>query len=236
MAAHLEHDEARLVSKHRALATLPLTTLSWLSLRDHFIATVGPHAGRGQRLGPLLVLADATFAPQSRFPLHDHADMEILSIVLDGELSHHGDQQHGARLARREAQLISARDGILHAEGNDTDTPTRMLQLWFEPTTRGGKPAYHCRDIPRGRGLIAGDEVVPLRCDAKVHWLDLEQGDLVDLAVAPGRVGYLVALDAPLRAGETRMSTGEGLEVRGGQFALSSEGPASALWLDLRVS
>ena len=68
----------------RPLATLPTTTLPWLTLRDHFVATVGPSAGQGQPLGPLLVLADATFSPRSRFPLHPHRDMEILSVVQIG--------------------------------------------------------------------------------------------------------------------------------------------------------
>ncbi|MFY0570058.1 pirin family protein [Archangium lansingense] len=89
----------------RPLSSLPVTELPWLRLRDHFIATVGPQAGKGRPLGSLLVLADATFAPRSRFPLHPHREMEILSIVLSGELSHHGDQSHGATLRPREAQL-----------------------------------------------------------------------------------------------------------------------------------
>ena len=99
----------------RPASGLPETSLPWLSLRDHFVATVGDHAGEGRPLGPLLVLADATFAPHSRFPLHEHRDLEILSIVLDGTLTHHGDQGDGAALPARGVQLISARDGIEHA-------------------------------------------------------------------------------------------------------------------------
>lgn len=219
--------------KHRPLDALPATELPWLRLRDHFVATVGPRSGEGRPLGPLLVLADATFAPRSRFPLHPHRDMEILSIVVEGELSHHGDQAHASVVHAREAQLISARSGIVHAEGNDSPRPTRMLQIWFAPDHRGGAPAYHQRRLPdvRGRHLVAGDEAMPLRCDARVWWLDLEGDEAAALDVAPGRAGYLLALDAPLRAGGMALAAGEGLEVGAG--TVEAFGAGAALWIEV---
>ncbi|WP_434347623.1 pirin family protein [Myxococcus virescens] len=227
--------------KHRALDSLPTTTLSWLTLRDHFVATVGARAGEGHPLGSLLVLADATFSPRSRFPLHPHREMEILSIVLNGDLSHHGDQAHGATVSARSAQLISARDGMVHAEGNDTDAPTRMLQIWFEPTSRGGTPAYFHRSFAeRGRHLLAGDTEMPLRADARVWWHDLEPGTIERLSTAPQRRGYLLAMTSPLHvvaAGDParaiRLEMGEGLVVEGGAVDLSADIAGAALWLDI---
>jgi redox-sensitive bicupin YhaK (pirin superfamily) len=215
----------------RPAHSLPQTQLPWLELRDHFIATVGPSAGQGRALGPLRVLADATFAPHSRFPLHGHRDMEILSIVVDGELSHHGDQAQGALLAPRSAQLISARDGIVHAEGNDTDGPTRMLQIWFTPYEHGGAPAYFDRQLPaaRGRHVVAGDEVLPLRCDARVWWLDVDGS--CTLKVDAGRLGYLVVLAGPLRIEEASLATGDGAELDEGEVVLEASAGA-ALWID----
>ena len=225
---------------HRPAATLPGTTLSWLSLRDHFIATVGPRAGEGRRLGPLLVLADATFAPRSRFPLHPHREMEILSIVVDGELSHHGDQSHGASLGPRGAQLISARNGMMHAEGNDTDRPTRMLQLWFEPDLHGGEPAYFSRRIDGvGRQLIAGDEGMPLRADAKAWWVSLRSGVHEALAVERGRQGYLLALTGPMTVDSrtdvsTRLLAGDGVAVESGTIRVTAEGAdCAAIWIEV---
>ncbi|MDP1922541.1 MAG: pirin family protein [Myxococcales bacterium] len=218
--------------RHRPLASLPTTTLPWLSLRDHFIATVGPSAGQGSRLGPLLVLADATFAPRSRFPLHPHQEIEILSIVIEGDLSHHGDQAHGAMLKKRDVQLISSRDGMTHAEGNETDTSTRMLQLWFEPTSHGGAPAYFRRTVGIGsRQPVAGDDVLPLRCDAKVWWSDVRGTETV--TVAAGRAAYVMALDAPvgLSTGVT-LAVGEGAEVGAGEVQLMAAS-AAVLIIDL---
>lgn len=227
--------------EHRSLASLPTTTLSWLTLRDHFVATVGAQAGKGRPLGSLLVLADATFAPRSRFPLHPHREMEILSIVLDGDLSHHGDQAHGATLSARSAQLISAREGMVHAEGNDTDAPTRMLQIWFQPTSHGGAPAYYHRSFAeRGRHLLAGDADMPLRTDAHVWWHDLKPGTLERLSTAPQRRGYLLAMTSPLQvvaAGDRgralRLEVGEGLTIEGGAIEVTADDAGAALWIDL---
>jgi len=221
----------------RPRSALPRTELPWLRLHDHFVATVGPSAGTGRPMGPLLVLADATFAPRSRFPIHPHRDMEILSIVLRGELSHHGDQSHGATVRTREAQLISARDGIVHAEGNDTDSDTRMLQIWFRPDALGGTPAYFQREVPvatnGGRMPVAGDAQLPLRCDARVWWQDFASGQEFVFEVAPGRAGYLLALDAPLRLSGGRMlEVGDGADVRGG-VVVAAAAAASALWIDV---
>lgn len=219
------------MARPRALDSLPTTTLPWLTLRDHFVATVGPRSGEGAPLGPLRVLADATFAPRSRFPLHPHRDVEILSIVVDGELSHHGDQAHGATMPARSAQLISARDGIVHAEGNDTDRPTRMLQLWFLPTELGGAPAYFRRERSArdGRQLVAGDEAMPLRCDAKVWWIDLAPARPETVA---GR-GYLLSLDGALETTAGSLAAGEGLVVDAGELVVTAARAATALWIDL---
>lgn len=222
--------------RHHPASRLPATRLPWLSLRDHFIATVGPASGRGSPLGPLLVLADATFAPHSRFPLHPHREMEILSIVVDGTLSHHGDQAHGATLGSRSAQLISARTGIVHAEGNDTDRATRMLQLWFQPREEGGAPAYFARTWSGdGRHVVAGDDVMPLRADARVEWLALAAGASDALIVRPGRVGYVLGLEGRLAVDDAPfdLAVGDGLEVGEGSLRVHARSAAAALFVDV---
>lgn len=217
--------------QHRPLASLPSTSLSWLQLKDHFVATVGPSAGQGRPLGPLLVLADATFAPRSRFPLHPHRDMEILSVVLEGEMSHHGDGANGSVVKPRGMQLISSRDGMMHAEGNDTEKPVRMLQVWFQPSSRGGKPEYFYRQLPETQGtyVVAGDEGMPLRAEVKVSWIDVRGAQVVKLA--PGRTAYCVGIAGPVKVEGVTVATGEGATVRGEECAL--EGQGAVLWIEV---
>jgi redox-sensitive bicupin YhaK (pirin superfamily) len=221
----------------RPASGLPETSLPWLSLRDHFVATVGDHAGEGRPLGPLLVLADATFAPHSRFPLHAHRDMEILSLVLEGTLTHHGDQSDGAALPPRGVQLLSARDGIEHAEGNDTDHPTRMLQLWFRPQTLGGAPSYRQRQLDvGGRRSVAGDDAMPLRCDARVEWIDAGAGERAPLIVDRGRAGYLLALNRSLQlGGVATLAPGDGAVVGPGATEFTADTAVAALWIDVAL-
>jgi len=221
----------------RPAHTLPFTSLPWLSLHDHFVATVGAQSGQGRALGSLRVLADARFAAHSRFPLHPHQEVEILSVVVDGELSHHGDQAHAAVIRPRGAQLISSRSGMFHAEGNVTDHPTHMLQLWFTPESTGGAAAYFERQLPAfggaARHLLAGDAGMPMRCDAKVWWLDLAPGETLRQEVPVDRLAYLIALTGGLHADQTLLAPGDGAEVSPGAIDLTAETPAAALWIDL---
>lgn len=219
----------------REAQSLPATHLPWLDIRDHFVATVGQRSGQGRRLGPMLVLADATFAPRSRFPLHPHRDMEIVTVVIDGEVSHHGDQAHDNVVRARGVQVISARDGMVHAEGNDTDAPTRMLQIWFEPNTRGGEAAYFERDLPEvpGRYVVAGDEAAPLRADATVEWIDLAPGEAATLHLEKGRAGYLLGLHGEAQSAGTHLAPGDGAEVAPGETTWTSREGAAMLWIDV---
>jgi quercetin 2,3-dioxygenase len=206
----------------RPQATLPTTTLPWLSLKDHFVATVGANAGQGQPLGPLLVLADATFAARSRFPLHSHREMEILSVVLSGALSHHGDQANGSVVLARGAQLISSRDGMRHAEGNETDAPVHMLQIWLEPTTHGGPAQAFARQLPETPGvhLVAGDEGMPLRCAAKVWWVDVQDERRLTVRTK----GYLVGLSGAVTSPAGVLNSGDGATVEPGALEFSGNG------------
>jgi hypothetical protein len=165
--------------------------------------------------------------------------MEILSIVIDGELSHHGDQAHGATLKPREAQLISARDGIQHAEGNETNAATRMLQIWFTPNERGGAPAYYHRQLREEVGLqvIAGDGSMPLRADAKIWWLDVAPGREQRITLGAKRAGYLLALNAPLRLNHASvLAPGDGVEVGEGELVVNAPSRASAIWIEIPAS
>lgn len=222
----------------REMQGLTKTKLPWLEIHDHFISTVGQHAGQGGRLGPLVVLADATFAPRSRFPIHPHRDMEILTVVIDGEVSHHGDQANDNSVPARAAQLISARNGMVHAEGNERDEPTRMLQIWFEPNERGGEAAYFERSLPEapGRYLVAGDEAMPLRADAKVEWIDLGPGESASIHVANGRAGYLLGLQGEASSGAARLAAGDGAALGPGETSWSSEKGGAILWVDIGMT
>ena len=238
MVRRLEKSEAPMSQiEVRPKNTLPKSDTGWLSLHDHFVATVGASAGQGQPFGEVLVLADATFSPHSRFPQHPHREMEILSVVVEGELSHHGSQAHESRLGSHEVQLISARDGMTHAEGNESDHPTRMLQIWFKPSVAGGAPAYFKDAFSQtleGRWQqIAGHDDVPLRADAKVFWINLAEEQIADKEIAMHKRAYLLLLEGTLNANAQTMTSGEGAFLHGGVLRLMSKGKAKALLIEI---
>jgi quercetin 2,3-dioxygenase len=142
--------------------------------------------------------------------------------VLEGELSHRGDGADGSVVRPRGAQLISSRDGMHHAEGNETDSPVRMLQIWFEPTRHGGPTAYFSRQLPAepGRHLVAGDDGMPLRCPAKVWWVDVAARRALEVE---GQ-GYLLALAGSPRVGGSTFANGEGAPATSGTYPLEGDG------------
>jgi redox-sensitive bicupin YhaK (pirin superfamily) len=186
--------------------SLPLTQLGWVQMHDHFVQTVGPGSGHGQPFGPLLVLADATFAPHSRFPLHSHQEMEIVSVVVSGTLTHF-EPGRALSIPSGSAQLMSAREGITHAEGNETDAPTRMLQIWLQPSEEGGAGRYEVVPLP----------VTPSRAPATVSTVTIQPGASWDLS----GTAYLVCTggEADIEGLQTPLRDGDGLQVSKAQTA-----------------
>lgn len=149
--------------KVRPYSSLPALDIGWLSLKDHFIATVGPYSGTGEPLKNLLVLADAKISRRSSFPQHPHKDMEILTWVAKGTLHHQDNKGSDQFVPELNLQLMSARDGIFHAEGNSTDETLRIMQIWIQPTFRGGKPVVATAALQKpGFQLLAGPSEAPL--------------------------------------------------------------------------
>ncbi|MBL8956560.1 MAG: pirin family protein [Myxococcaceae bacterium] len=222
------------VFTHRPRSSLPLTDLGWVRMTDHFVQTVGAGAGNGQALGDLLVLADATFAPKSRFPLHPHRDMEIVSVVLSGELTHH-EPDTSTALPAASVQLMSARDGIVHAEGNVTDAPTRMLQLWITPNQSGG-PAVHRIFGPFTlKSTLTRVTPDDLRQDASVSMAKLAAGEQLALEPKPGRRLYVLCA-GEAKLGALAIADGDGVTLAGGAATFTAAaGGATLVVIDTRT-
>lgn len=225
-----------LTIRHRA--RLPLTDLGWVQMHDHFIQTVGQRAGTGQPLGPLLVLADATFAPHSRFPLHSHQEMEIVSVVISGTLTHF---EPGRSLSIRagSAQVMSARDGVTHAEGNETDGPTRMLQIWLKPNEAGGPGRHEVVVMPSSGPSLARLTQATLRQQATVSMASLQAGESLALHAGSREQHYVVCTGGNVTidgVGDV-LEDGDGLLVPTGQTArLRAREPVQLVVISLRQS
>ena len=112
----------------------------------HSFSFAGHYDPRWSGFGPLLVINDDTIRAGTGFGLHPHRHMEIITVMVDGELTHRDSMGHTQTLSAGEVQVLSAGSGILHSEMNEGRGPCHLLQIWIEPESRDVTPAYdQCR-------------------------------------------------------------------------------------------
>jgi quercetin 2,3-dioxygenase len=183
------------------LQTRPSSTLDggdfgWLKAKHHF--AVGPAGNPANKpLGALVVWNDDEIAPGTGFGLHGHANVEIISYVRDGVVTHHDSIGNVGRIEAGDVQAISAGTGIRHSEHNLGTEPLRLFQIWLRPRANGGEPYWNTRRFPKqdranqfvvlASGLSADSEALPIRADARVLY-QLEDFRYAYLAPARGAV------------------------------------------------
>ena len=194
--------------------------------------------------GPLRVINEDFVAPGTGFPTHAHRDMEIITYVLDGALEHKDSLGTGSVITPGEVQRMSAGTGVRHSEFNASKSEAvHLLQIWIEPSRSGIAPGYEQKTFPeparRGRlRLIAAsdgrDGAVTIHQDASVYATNLDRGERVQHALAPGRLAWLqVARGALLLNGE-RLDQGDGAAIEAEPtLTLEALEPAEALLFDL---
>ncbi len=171
----------------------------WLDAHYHFSFAdyVDPER---MGAGALRVWNDDAIQPGTGFPLHGHRDMEIVTYVRDGVLSHTDSLGNSGRTEAGQVQVMSAGTGIRHAEINDGPGLVRLFQIWIRPDRAGLAPRWETHPFPRRHGILEvlasgldEDAGVPaIRQDARVLAATLDGGGSV--AYAPRhRQAYLVA-------------------------------------------
>ncbi|HZH43855.1 MAG TPA: pirin family protein [Lysobacter sp.] len=189
--------------------------------------------------GPLRVINEDRVAPGAGFPTHGHANMEILSYVLVGALSHRDSSGGGGVIGAGELQWMSAGHGVQHSEFNPSDAePVHFLQIWIQPDRSNAAPAYAQRSFAaRGRGewiLLAspdgaGDSL-PIRQDARLKAVRLGAGERIEHPLEADRRYWLHAARGRLEAAGRSLSAGDaiGLVDEGGTLAVAGTGDEEA--------
>jgi quercetin 2,3-dioxygenase len=177
-------------TEDQMLQTRPSSTLDggdfgWLKAKHHF--AVEPDGNPANKpLGALVVWNDDEIAPGKGFGLHGHANMEIISYVRDGIVTHRDSIGNIGRIAAGDVQAISAGTGIRHSERNLGTGPLRLFQIWLRPRANGGEPYWNTRRFPKqdranqfvvlASGLSGDNEALPIRADARVLGATLRAG------------------------------------------------------------
>lgn len=208
----------------RPYKDLPALDQGWLTLKDHFIATVGPNSGQGKSLKNILVIADAKIAAKSSFSKHPHKDMEILTWVVEGTLHHQDDNENDQQVPTAHLQLMSARDGIFHAEGNSTEKPLRLLQIWIKPNMTGGKPVVVQTGLSKkGFNLMAGPVDAPfiIRQDLWLYAALIDGQEFFE--IPEGKFAYAILIGS-LKLNETQLQDGDAVEIGPGEYSVQGQG------------
>ena len=177
--------------------------------------------------GPLRVINEDRVAAGAGFGTHSHRDMEIISYVLSGELSHKDSLGNGSVLRPGDVQRMSAGTGVKHSEFNaSTDDPVHFLQIWIVPNQRGLPPSYEEKHFSaadkRGRlRLVASPDgeagTVRIHQDARVYAGLFDDEESASVTLATGRQGYIHLARGQIRVNDTILSAGDALMLDGTQ-------------------
>lgn len=196
----------------------------WLKAKHHFsFARYYDPERLGH--GALRVWNDDEIAPHTGFPPHPHADMEIITYVRKGAITHEDSLGNKGRTEAGDVQVMSAGSGVRHAEYNREPIPTTLFQIWIEPGTQGGEPSWGAKPFPKdgrsGRlvalasGFDCDAQALPIRADARVLGATLKRGDTVEYALGAKRHGYLVPAEGSVEVNGVSIGTRDGAAITG---------------------
>ena len=193
----------------------------WLDTRHHF--SFGDYHDPGRMgWGGLRVWNDDEIAANSGFPPHPHRDMEIITYVRSGAITHQDSLGNKGRTEAGDVQVMSAGSGIRHAEYNLEPEATKIFQIWILPREPGGEPFWNQKPFPKadrsGRfvTLAAGDgdpEALPIRADARVLGATLQAGQSARYALGEGRHAYLASAHGDLEVNGVRIDANDGAAI-----------------------
>jgi len=194
----------------------------WLQT-SHTFSFGDYHDPQWMQFRSLRVMNEDTVAPGQGFGMHGHRDMEIITVVLSGTLSHRDSLEHVAALQPGEVQYMSAGTGIRHSEFNPSNTdPVHLYQIWLLPRQTGLPPRYVQRTYPvadrqgRWQAVAAGDGrdgAIPIQQDATVFLANLLAGHSLAYDLAPSRHVWLQVLSGSVTCAGLELSSGDGLAV-----------------------
>ena len=208
--------------ERRPFLTLGGADHGWLDAKHHF-SFAGYHDRTRMGWGPIRVWNDDTIAPGSGFPPHPHADMEIVTYVREGAITHQDSLGNLGRTEAGDVQVMSAGSGVRHSEYNREPGPTTLFQIWIEPTTRGAAPAWGAKPFPRGErsgrflalasGFADDGDALPIRANARVLGATLKAGETAEYRLGEGRHAYLVPAKGSVAVNGVRVDARDGAAI-----------------------
>ena len=193
----------------------------WLKAKHHF--ALGPYGNPAHKaVGNLIVLNDDEIAPHTGFGLHHHENVEIVSYLREGTVTHRDDKGNAGKTHAGDVQVMSAGTGIRHSEQNEEDVPIRLFQIWLRPSAAGGIPRWGSKPFPKldRAGVFVplasgrnAEGALPIRTDAEVYGALLRAGGNVNYCFRKGDAGNLVPATGEVEVSGVQLHAREGLVI-----------------------
>lgn len=197
------------------------SNLGWLKSLFHF-SFAEYYNPDNINFGVLRVINDDLVEPNTGFDTHPHRDMEIISYVVDGEITHGDSMGNKKTLTRGSVQYMSAGTGVYHSEHNLGDKTLRLLQIWILPDKKGYKPNYGDYEFQwndrRNKWLHMvsskeGKAPVKINQDINVYSLELDKENEIDFTVKEGRQAYLVQIEGSAAVNNIDLADRDAMEI-----------------------
>lgn len=225
----------------RPFASLGAANHGWLDAHHHFSFADYYDPAR-MSWGAIHVWNDDLIAPQSGFPPHPHADMEIITYVRTGAITHKDSLGNEGRTEAGDVQVMSAGTGIRHAEYNLENEATTLFQIWIIPKRTGGSPSWGQKPFPKGErsgawqilasGFADDTDALPIRTDARVLGATIRAGESLTYEVGAGRHAYMVPATGAIKVDGQRANARDGVAINEGPIIITAIEDAEIVLVD----
>jgi len=226
----------------RPFSSLGHADHGWLNARHHF-SFANYHDPSRMGWGRIRVWNDDQIAAKSGFPPHPHRDMEIVTYVRTGAITHQDSMGNKGRTGAGDVQVMSAGSGVVHAEYNLEDEQTTLFQIWIETDRPGAQAGWGAMPFPKDSRqgsfqlLASGDPddgVLTINADARVLGASVAAGGSIEIEVAPERHLYLVP-SGRIRVNGVEAGPRDGVAITGEErLKIEAQDEAELVLVDAR--
>ena len=218
------------------------SNLGWLRSIFHF-SFAEYYNPNNMNFGVLRVINDDLIDQGEGFDTHPHQDMEIISYVVQGELTHADSMGNKRTLKRGHVQYMSAGTGVYHSEHNYGNELLRILQIWILPDKNGHTPNYGDYmfdwDLRKEKWYkivsdLNGDAPIKINQDVNIYVLELQDGKEIELAVEKNRQAYLVQIESQSDINGIQLNTKDALEITEENILIKSNGVSHYLVIEMK--
>jgi hypothetical protein len=208
----------------RPFSSLGHADHGWLNARHHF-SFANYHEPARMGWGAIRVWNDDEIAARSGFPPHPHSDMEIITYVRKGAITHQDSMGNQGRTGAGDVQVMSAGTGVRHAEYNLEDEATTLFQIWVLTDRKGAEPSWGAKEFPKNdragsfvtlaSGFAEDADALKINAAARVMGATLNAGEKAELRLDPSRHVYLVPVNGAVQVNGVRADARDGVAITG---------------------